>query len=355
MLWWGRFDPDYSRNRILRGLLAALGLRLLDFRPHASSLGDIEAVLRRIPPADLIWVPCFRQRDLAAGLRHARRRGVPLLADPLVSAFDKQVHERGKFAAGTAGAQRLLEWERVRLGAADLVLADTAAHAVFFRRTFGLAETRVRVVHVGAEESLFRPSPVAPVRPGEPLEALFFGSFIGLQGPRLIIEAARRYSGPPLRWTLLGDGPLRAACERDAKGLGNVRFESPLPYSGLAGRIARAQILLGVFGGSDKAGRVIPNKVFQALACGRPVVTRHGEGYPSDMASAQQSGLHWVAPDDPDALAQAVAKLATHPEQLADEGERAFRSYARYLSNQRIRGELAAALATLGINSPACG
>ena len=91
------------------------------------------------------------------------------------------------------------------------------------------------------------------------------------------------------------------------------------------------------------------------LAKNVSVVTRHGEGYPSDMASAQQSGLHWVAPDDPDALAQAVAKLATHPEQLADEGERAFRSYARYLSNQRIRGELAAALATLGINSPACG
>ncbi len=33
VLWWGRFDPDYSRNRILRQAYTALGWRIVDFHP----------------------------------------------------------------------------------------------------------------------------------------------------------------------------------------------------------------------------------------------------------------------------------------------------------------------------------
>ena len=351
VLWWGRFDPDYGRNRILRGLLAGLGWRVTDFRPRVSALGDTEYRLRAGDRPDLLWVPCFRQRDLAAAARAARRLGVPLVADPLVSAWDKQVQERGKFAPDSAAARRLLEWERSRLRAADRVLVDTEAHARFFADALGLDAARLAVVPVGAEETLFRP---APVTAASTPEVLFFGSFIGLQAPQTIVEAARRYRGPPALWTLLGDGPLRHACEEAARGLEGLRFEPPLPYASLPARIHRAQVLLGVFGASDKAARVIPNKVYQALACGRPVVTRDAQAYPEALRR-EPGGLRFVPPADPDALAAAVAGLLAEPAALVAEGARAQQSYRRWLGNDRIREALSALLASLGFTPAARG
>jgi hypothetical protein len=42
-----------------------------------------------------------------------------------------------------------------------------------------------------------------------------------------------------------------------------------VPYAELGAELGAASIALGVFGSSAKAARVIPNKVFQAMAVGR--------------------------------------------------------------------------------------
>lgn len=343
-LWWGRFDADYSRNRIVRGLLKDLGWQIVDFHPRLSSLAYWEAVLRRLPRLDLVWVPCFRQRDLAAASRWARAAGVPLVFDPLISAYDKQVFERGKIPPDGFRANRLLAWERGLFQRADIVLADTEAHRRYFVDTFAVAEENVKVVFVGAEEPLFAPAPALRKGPDEELEALFYGSFIALQGAPVIVAAARRYQGPPLRWTLIGAGPELESCRQAAAGLANVRFEPWLDYAALPERIRRADILLGVFGTTAKAGRVMPNKVFQSLACGRPVVTLKAEAYPAEVRGRDDAGLYWVAAGDADGLAATVARLAERLAAGADPGVRADELYRQALSNRVVAGQLAAVL-----------
>lgn len=343
VLWWGRFDPNYSRNRILRQLLSEMGWQVLDFHPRLSALGDWEASLRHLPRPDLVWVPCFRQRDLAAASRWARAKGLPLLFDPLISAYDKQVFERAKYLPNSSRARRLHAWERGLFQRADIVLADTQAHAAYFMAEFGLSPERVHVVYVGAEEPLFHPAPMPDHSDGSPLEVLFYGSFIALQGPQVIVEAARQYQGPPVQWTLLGQGPLRAECERLARGLANVRFEDPLPYAQLPARIHRADILLGIFGVSAKAGRVIPNKVFQALACGRPVLTRRAEAYPPTLCG-EGRGLYWLAPGSAEDLANMVASLAADARGLAASGPLARAAYETELGLTVVRRQLNRAL-----------
>jgi len=349
-LWWGRFDENYSRNRILRRQLIELGWRIVDFRPHFSGLADWEARFKKLPKPDLVWVPCFRQRDLAAASRWARSQNVPLLFDPLISAYDKQVFERGKLVEGSAKAIKLLNWERDLFRRADILLADTSEHARFFVESLGVRPDLIHVVLVGAEEALFKPGPVSVKSAGEELEALFYGSFIPLQGAMVIVEAARLYQGPPLRWTLLGAGPEQPACKQAAAGLANVGFESWTNYAELPERIRRADILLGVFGATPKAGRVIPNKVFQALACGKPVVTRVGAAYPDALVGTAGEGLSWVPAGDAAALAKIMAELANNPEKLPDLGRRARAVYERYFSEAVIEASLARALHSLSLD-----
>lgn len=347
MVWWGRSGAEYSRNRILRQLLAEDGWRIRDFRPRINLFAPWEAdrAVRERP--DLVWVPCFRQRDLETARTWSSRRKVPLVFDPLISAYDKQVEERGKYRPDSRRAGRILRWETALFRAADRVLADTPAHARYFTETFGLSGEKVSVVPVGAEENLFFPGEEAgrPVS-GAP-ELLFFGSFLPLQGPQVIVRAARLYHGPPVAWRFIGDGPLLPECRRLAEGLDNVRFDPPVPYDRLAGEIRRADILLGIFGGTPKSARVVPNKVYQALACGKPVITRRSPAYPPGLAERDASGISWVEPGDPDALGAAVAALAGEPSSLAGRGASSRATYEEFFSMSTVRTMLRQALAGL--------
>lgn len=344
VLWWGRFDPDYSRNRILRKLLPDLGWIIVDFHPRFSALGDVEARLKRLAKPDLVWVPCFRQRDLGAASRWAKRQGVPVLFDPLISAYDKQVFEREKLALDSAAARRLLVWEHKIFQSADRVIADTPVHADFFANMLGVSRERLSVVYVGAEEPLFSPGPVEQTSHVAPFEVLFYGSFIPLQGAEVIAEAARLYDGPPVHWRFIGNGPSRKRCESLVRGMDNVTFEDWVDYQDLPSQIRHADVVLGIFGTTQKAERVIPNKVYQALACGRPVITRRSPAYPKEMIEDRASGVVWVEAGASADLCAKLADLARHPESLAEQSSRARSCYQRYFSFDVIARQLAATL-----------
>ena len=350
VLFWGRFDPEYSRNRIVRQLLVEAGWSIVDFRPLLSSCGDLEALLRRLPSVQLVWVPCFRQRDVAAAASFCRRRRVPLLFDPLISAYDKQVFEKRKLPKSSFRAKRLLRREQSLLQQADLVLADTRAHADFFHDTLGVEPERLCVVPVGAEEGMFHSLNQRKKACDAPLEVFFYGSFIPLQGPQVIVEAARRYRGPSVVWRLLGDGPLRNECERLAADLPQVQFEDWISYPLLPERIARADILLGIFGITPKAQRVIPNKVYQAAACGKPLVTMRAPSFPVALQENEGNGFFWVDAGDANALAAVVARLAAQPQRLPELGRRARQSYDEYFSVAHIRVQLRQVLDRLGLD-----
>lgn len=346
VLWWGRFDPGYSRNRVLREIISGFGWQLIDFRPRYSRLGDLEAQLRKLPSADLVWVPCFRQRDLAAAVRWGRRKKVPVVFDPLISAYDKQIFERKKFSVESRKAKKLLRWERDLFSAADLVIADTFEHGRFFVDTLGAATEQVAVVPVGAEEGLFCPAQKLHEISAVP-RVLFYGSFLNLQGPETIVRAARLYRGKPVVWQMIGEGPLLEPCRQLAVGLENVEFHPWVSYEKLPEVIRQADILLGIFGTSEKAGRVIPNKVYQALACAKPLITRRSPAYPDTFQQNETLGIGWVEPGNPQQLADKVAEWVAARDQLATKGLQARRTYESHFSMASISAKLSGALQSL--------
>ncbi|MFZ5570723.1 MAG: glycosyltransferase [Thermodesulfobacteriota bacterium] len=316
VLWWGRTERDYSRNRIVRGLFADLGWEVAYFHPFSSQLGLLEAAVRRPSRPDLLWVPCFRHRDIHSAAVWAKKWRVPLVLDPLISAYEKEVFERRKWPPESPRAERRRLWEAGLFRKGDILVADTSAHAAFFQERLHVQPDKCHVLFVSAEAGLFEPRPLPEA--GPPFELLFYGSFLELHGVEVIVRAAKLFDRPDVVWTLLGEGDLKEAIRAEARGYPNIRFESWIPYETLPDRIARAHILLGVFGPTVLTDLVIPNKIFQAMAMGRPVITSRSRGYAGTLDGSEVIG--WVPDGDPAALAGKVREWLADPASLARRG-----------------------------------
>ena len=171
----------------------------------------------------------------------------------------------GASATARCPARALRAVDRHALRAADLVVADTRANADHLAELADLAAGHCRGLPSSAPRS-------GSSRPGwaaeEPFTALFVGKLIPLHGVETILAAARL--APGLRFRIVGSGQLESLLEgRPA----NVEWVRWVEYEQLPQELHRAGCALGIFGTSDKALRVIPNKAFQALACGTPLVT----------------------------------------------------------------------------------
>jgi glycosyltransferase involved in cell wall biosynthesis len=336
ILWWGRFSPEYSRNVVLREVMENSGFHIADYIPVCSQFGDVEAIFRRIKTPDLVWVGCFRQRDISAAVRWARRRGVAVVFDPLISHYDKVVNEFKKYPPGSFAAKRLLSQEQQLFRLADIVVADTIKHAEYYNEVLGVPREKIKVVYVGADSHFDTPQKVREA--GEVLNVLFYGSFLPLQGPNVIVEAARKTVGRPIRWTIVGDGPEKSKCVAAAKGLGNVEFRDSVPYSSLPSLISEYDVLLGIFGVTEKSLRVMPNKFFQAIASGKPIVTMISDAYPETLHDSK--AIKFIPPGDADSLAKAVLEWNDNRQSLLDAASEARALYEREFGPAIIKSQI---------------
>jgi glycosyltransferase involved in cell wall biosynthesis len=264
-LYFGTYDRASPRNAQVVSCLRRAGVTVVErhrevWGRHNWSLGPAqlarmlraEGALARAPrdDADVVVVGYPGHFDLPAARRVARGR--PVVFNPLVSLHDTLVGDRARFRPRSPAAAVLRAIDGGAFRSADLVVADTEAHARFFRATFRLPAERVEVALVGAEEPLFRPG----WQPPRPFEALFVGKLIPLHGLETILRAAALAPDVPFR--VVGEGQL-AGLLRDRPP--NVEHVPWLPYAELPDAYRVAGCALGVFGTGDKASRVIPNKV----------------------------------------------------------------------------------------------
>ena len=336
ILWWGRhgnYGPDYPRNRTIIKCLKEQGHEIINFQPKFSRLASLEAKLHNFKEIDLVWVPCFRQRDLLEASRWAKKHQIPLVFDPLISAYDKRVNEKQKYLSSSVRAKRLLSWEQNLFAAADILIADTESHKKYFIKQLNCQADKIHVIPVSAEETLFYPKKsTIKTTP----EFLFFGTFIGLQGATHIAEAIKYYDGPPIQLSFLGDGPERNLCEsicqQNTNPQINITFENWIPFHKLADRIHQADFCLGIFGLGEKSSRVIPNKVYQALACGKPVITMYSSSYPENIKNGE--GIFFVSAGNPEEIAKTIKEAINSDTHLL--AESAYTIYSKYFSNKSI-------------------
>lgn len=331
-LLWGSYDPGKPRVRIMRqALLDSDAIELtetpiriwLDISDKSQMRFTdwLRVVIRsfylypmalwhlaRAPKPDCLLIGYMGVLDLLLAWPVARLRGIPLILDLFISLYDTTVYDRKLLSRYHPAALLIYALEWLAFRGADFVVMDTKAHADYVSRLYRLPAHRCEVAWVGAED-LFCPSEPIACQNDASLHLLFYGSFIPLHGVETIIDAAyhAQEQGLPMRWTIIGAGQLSDKIDRQLASAPttNITRLQHVAYEELPAFIATADICLGIFGSSAKAASVIPNKVYQAMACGRPVITRHSDAYQELPEHAQQM-ICQIPPEDPQALIEAI-------------------------------------------------
>jgi glycosyltransferase involved in cell wall biosynthesis len=222
------------------------------------------------------------------------------------------------------------------------VVLDTATHAAYFARAFGLAPGKLRRLWVGSDDDVMRPAAAPP--PADALRVVFYGSYVPLQGVEQIVQAAwlLERAGTCAQITLVGAGQtlpeVRALAER--LGVRSVRFRGAIPYESLPSLMASSDVCLGIFGQTPKAGRVIPNKVFEALACARAVITANT---PAVREALVHRRTAWLCDaGSADSLADAILTLYGDSSLRALIAQAGYETFRSRFSLQALRDEVAA-------------
>lgn len=212
-----------------------------------------------------------------------------------------------------------------------------------------VAAAKTRVVHCGVNLERFRPA--AAARNGHRFTIICVASLQEYKGHRYLLEALARVRarGIELRCLLVGDGELRGEIEaqRELLGLGDtVALCGPQSADAVRDLLAAADaaVLPSVVTASGKK-EGIPVALMEAMAMEVPVVASDISGV-SELVEDGESGL-LVPQRDPEALADAIARLAEDPGLRRGLGrcgrERVVAEFNLSANVERLRDELAAA------------
>lgn len=196
-----------------------------------------------------------------------------------------------------------LTLERLLMPRTDLLLFESEFGRDAYRAKVGLADALVRVIHNGIAEAEFEPVASA----ADATDLVFVGELRMLKGVDVLIAAliALSRDGRAVSVTIVGDGPDRAAFERQARPLdGLVRFTGPMP--------ARQGFTMGRILVVPSRAESLPYIVLEAAGAGMPVIATRVGGVP-EIFGPQAAQL--IPPRDPSALSRAIAHALDDREQ----------------------------------------
>jgi glycosyltransferase involved in cell wall biosynthesis len=271
----------------------------LDY-PVAAGLyvASLFPLMRRLCRDVDVVLGSFIYPDGLAAVWMARLLGLPAVLYALGS--DVNV------AAEIPGVPTQLRWTLPQARKIVSVSRDLADKTI----ALGARPEQMVVIPNGVDRSIFHPQNRAAARrelghPSEGRWILFVGRLERAKGLEelLIAFQALAAEDPSCKLVIVGDGAMRARCDRAAVELpGRVLVAGGRPLAEVARWMAAAD-LLALPSWYEGA----PNVILEALASGRPVVASRTGGIP-DMLNAPELG-EMFAPRDVSALTAALRRV----------------------------------------------
>lgn len=315
---------------------------------HASLAASALAAAPAGGPADVLLVESPPLLLAGAAVPYARAKRARLVLH-IADLWPDSAVEMGTLGPGRAlaAARRL---ERAAYRAADAIACPTEG---IFATLGARPESAGKAALIRPAVDLDRFDPASP-NDAVPLRVLYAGTVGLAHGLGTLLDTAaeleRRAAGngaAPLAVTIAGDGAeapaLRARLANG--GPAGVRMLGAVPPARVPALYAESDVAVVTLRDLPIFAGALPTKLLEAMAAGRPVVLA-ARGEAARLIETENCGLV-VAPEDPRALADALASLAADPSRRAAMGaagrRAAERSFGREAWLRRWRDLLAVA------------
>jgi glycosyltransferase involved in cell wall biosynthesis len=328
-------EPSYSRVDIV---LHALKSRF-EVIPLVSSarsywarflkiLWDLLGVSRH--RYDLIFVGFFAQ-PIFPLVRLLSRK--PIISDVYFSIYDTFIEDK-QLASRSHVLARLCRWlDLYIVHNSALLFTDTNGNARYLSELARAPAGTIKRLWISAQPQVFYPLPaLAAAATASFFRVLFYGGFIPLQGVEVIIRAASLLKHPSLQFDIVGTGQTFAACERLNTELKNdhIVFHGWRSQGEICQLAKNAHLILGIFGSSNKASRVIPNKVYEGLAMAKPVLTGDSPAIRELLTPGRD--VITCTMSNPQSLARAIDWSRTNYDQALQIGQNGHDTFIRHAS-----------------------
>ena len=362
ILYFGTYEETYSRNQIMIKSLKRMGHIVKEC--HVSLWGnrrDKTKVFKSgydtfiflfnlltiyprllikylfIGHYDIIFIGYIGHLDvlIVKFLEFITQRQRKIVFDVFISLYDTIVNDREMVKKESFLAKLIFRLDLIACSLADVILLDTQTHIKFFKETFKVPKNKMVKIYASADTDIFYPRKIQERAGG--FQVLFIGKYTPLHGIEYIVEAADLLKNQPdIQFLFIGKGQLykRIRALVDKKSLNNVGFIQWVAYEILPDYVKKADICLGVFSKSEKANRVIPNKIFQAMAMGKPVISGKTDAVLECLT--HRENIFLCEPGNPTELSEAILTLKSDTTLRNRIGAKAVRTFEDALGDESI-------------------
>lgn len=283
---------------------------------YASYLLTASMAVVRLPRPDIVVSTSPQFFCGLAGLVAKTLRRVPWVLE-IRDLWPESIVSVGAMRKGFA--TRALEWlERLAYRNADHIVSVTDSFVPHIAARCQGAH-KIGVIKNGVDLTLFkRGTDGTAFKTRFGLEGRFVAAYVGTHGmahglDTVLDAAALLRNDPRVGFLLVGDGAERTRLIERAKsmGLDNVRIAGQLPKAAMPEVWAATDASLIVLKRSDTFKKVLPSKMFEAMAMGCPIILGV-EGEAQELLTQAKAG-EAITPESADELAAAVVRLAEDP------------------------------------------
>ncbi|TSA45579.1 glycosyltransferase [bacterium] len=340
--FFGNYIEAYPRIEVMRKGLMKNGVAVIEchtrkrgaakyfdlYRKHRELKGRYDVMLVCMGGQTLVWfakILC----------------GKKIVFDAFASLYLTNVEDRKIAKAGSLRAMYYAFWDKFPCQSADVVLLDTGAQIQYFRAKYNLAREKFARVFVGADDQTFFPEKV--LEKSGKFVVHWHGHIVPFHGLEIVIKAAEilQTKAPDITFEIItrfNSKYERIKSYTDIHKITNIKFIPEMDYKELAKAINRADITLGIFGNNGKAEVVIPNKIYESLACAKPVITARF-GVLGELLTDEKNVI-LSNPADSEDLAKKILWCKDHPAETASIAQAGFETYREHLTPEILGQEL---------------